>query len=178
LKKILKKKYKKIGILGGTFDPPHIGHLHISRIGLERLQLNSVMWIVTKRNPFKKKPLLSVNERIKLSKEITKKEKRIQVKYFDSIIKSRNTFKVLNFIRKKNKKNKLFFLIGADNLLHFHKWYNWRKIPKIAKIIVFARSGYASKALNSIASKKLNKKDWSYINSEKINISSSLIRKF
>ena len=178
MQKILKKKYKKIGVLGGTFDPPHIGHMHISKVALKKLQLNFIIWIVTKKNPFKKKPLLSVKKRIKLSKEITKKEKRIQVKYIDSIIKSKNTFKVLNFIRKKYKKNKLFFLIGADNLLHFHKWYNWRKIPKIAKIIVFARPGYTTKALNSIASKKLNKKDWSYINSEKINISSSLIRKF
>jgi len=73
---------------------------------------------------------------------------------------------------------KLFFLIGADNLIKFHKWNKWKKIPELAKIIVFARPNYSIKALNSIASKKLKKKDWMYINSKKMNISSSLIRKF
>ena len=85
---------------------------------------------------------------------------------------------MLNFLKKKNKKIKLFFLIGADNLIKFHKWNKWEKIPELAKIIVFARPNYSFKALNSIASKKLKKKDWMYINSKKINISSSLIRKF
>ena len=68
--------------------------------------------------------------------------------------------------------------MGADNLVKFHKWNNWRKIPKLAKIVVFARQNYTTKSLNSIASKKLNKKDWTYIDSKKVNISSSLIRKF
>ena len=81
-------------------------------------------------------------------------------------------------MKKKNEKIKLFFLIGADNLIKFHRWDKWKKIPQLAKIVVFARSNYAIKALNSIASKKLKKKDWMYINSKKMNISSSLIRKF
>ena len=68
--------------------------------------------------------------------------------------------------------------MGADNLVKFHKWNNWKKIPKLTKIVVFARQNYTTKSLNSIASKKLNKKDWTYINSKKMNISSSLIRKF
>ena len=135
------------------------------------------MWIVTKKNPLKQKPYLSIKTRIKLSKEITKKEKKIFVKYFDDKIKSNNTFNILNFIKKKNKKAKLFFLIGADNLVKFHKWNNWKKIPKLAKIVVFPRQNFSFKSLNSIAYKKLEKKDFLYVNSKKINISSSLIRK-
>jgi len=57
LPKVLKKNYKKIGILGGTFDPPHAGHLHISKIGIEKLNLNKLIWVITKKNPLKKKPL-------------------------------------------------------------------------------------------------------------------------
>ena len=68
--------------------------------------------------------------------------------------------------------------MGADNLINFHKWYKWEKIPNLAKIVVFARTKYSVKALKSIASKKLEKKDWVYIKDKKINISSSLIRKF
>ena len=109
---------------------------------------------------------------------MTKKEKKIFVKYYDDKVKSINTFNLLNYIKKKNQKAKLFFLIGADNLAKFHKWKNWKKIPKLAKIAVFPRQNYSIKSLNSIVSKKLSKKDLIYINSKKINISSSLIRKF
>jgi len=178
LKKLSKKKHSKVGILGGTFDPPHIGHLHISKIALKKLKLNRVIWLITKKNPLKQKPHLSAKMRIRLSKNILKNQKKIFVKYLDDKIKSRNTFDLLNYLIKKNNKIKLFFLIGSDNLIKFHKWNKWKKIPELAKIVVFARPNYSIKALNSIASKKLNKKDWIYINSKKMNISSSLIRKF
>jgi len=175
LKKNKKKNYSRIGILGGSFDPPHKGHLYISKIALKKLKLNKILWIVTKKKPFKKKSHLKKKERIKLSKEITKNYKKIFVQYFDDKIGSSNTFDLLNYIKKKNQKNKLFFLIGADNLKKFHKWKNWKKIPKLAKIAVFPRKNYS---FDSIASKKLCKKDLIYIRSKKINISSSLIRKF
>jgi nicotinate-nucleotide adenylyltransferase len=136
-----------------------------------------LIWIITKKNPLKQNPYLNPKIRIKLSKDITKKYKKIFVKYFDYKIKYRNTFDLLNYLKKKNKKTKLFFLIGADNLLKFHKWNNWKKIPKLAKIVVFPRQGFSSKSLRPIISKKLKKKDFLYINSKKINISSSLIRK-
>ncbi len=178
MQKQFKKNYNKIGILGGTFDPPHIGHLYISKIALQKLKLNAVIWIITKHNPLKQKPYLSTKTRMNLSKDMTKNQKKIFVEYLDDKIKSRNTFDLLNFLKKKNKKIKLFFLIGADNLIKFHKWNKWKQIPKLAKIIVFARPNYSIKALNSVASKKLKKKDWIYINAKKMNISSSLIRKF
>ena len=178
MQKLSKKNYIKIGIFGGTFDPPHKGHLYISKIALKKLKLNKLIWIVTKKNPLKRKPYLSTKVRISLSKEITKKEKKIFVRYFEDKIKSINTFNLLNYIKKKNQKTKLFFLIGADNLAKFHKWNNWKKIPKLAKIVIFPRQNYSIKSLSLIASKKLNRKDLIYINSKKINISSSLIRKF
>ena len=178
MQKLFKKKNKKIGILGGTFDPPHLGHLHISKIALKKLKLDSLIWIITKQNPLKQKPYLSTRTRMKLSKNITKNQKKIFVKCLDDKIKSKNTFDLLNYLKKKNKKIKLFFLIGSDNLIKFHKWNKWEKIPELAKIIVFARPNYSIRALNSIASKKLKKRDWMYINSKKMNISSSLIRKF
>ena len=68
--------------------------------------------------------------------------------------------------------------MGSDNLIKFHKWNNWKKIPKLAKIAIFPRHSYSIKSPRSIATKKLNKKDLIYIKSKKINISSSLIRKF
>ena len=178
MQKLFKRNYNRIGILGGTFDPPHKGHLYISKIALKKLKLNKLIWIVTKKNPLKGKPYLSTKIRINLSKKITKKEKKIFVRYFDDKIKSINTFNLLKYIKKKNQKTELFFLIGADNLAKFHKWYNWKKIPKIAKIAIFPRQHYSIKSLSSIASKELDRKDLIYMNSKKINITSSLIRKF
>ena len=177
MQKSFRKNEKKVGILGGTFDPPHIGHLHISKTAIKKLKLNKVLWLITKKNPLKQKPYLSINLRIQLSKEIIKSQKKISIKYFDNRVKSKNTFQILKYLKKNNKESKLFFLIGADNLINFHRWYNWKKIPKLAKIIVFARPKYSIKALRSVAAKKLKKNEWIYINSKKINISSSLIRK-
>ena len=178
MKKKSKKNYIKIGILGGTFDPPHKGHIYISKMGIKKLKLNKLIWVVTKKNPLKKKSFLNIKTRIRLSKKISAKEKKIFVKYYDDKIKSTSTFNLLNYIKKNKKQIKLFFLIGADNLAKFHKWNNWEKIPKLAKIAVFPRQNYSIKSLNPIASKKLDKKDFIYIKKKKINISSSLIRKF
>ena len=69
MQKLFKKNYNKIGILGGTFDPPHIGHLHISKIALKKLRLNAVIWVITKQNPLKQKPYLS----IKIKNEFVKR---------------------------------------------------------------------------------------------------------
>ena len=178
MQKLFKKNYNKIGILGGTFDPPHIGHLYISKTAIKKLRLDAVIWVITKQNPLKQKPYLSTKIRMNLSKDMVKSQKKIFVEYLDDKIKSINTFDLLNFFKKKNKKIKLFFLIGADNLIKFHKWNKWEKIPELAKIVVFARINCSIKALNSTASKKLKKKDWMFINCKKMNISSSLIRNF
>ena len=174
MKKNKKKDYIKIGILGGTFDPPHKGHLYISKIALKKFRLKIVLWVITKKNPLKNKPYLKLKERMRLSKEITRKNNKISIKYFDEKIRSNSTFNLLHYIKRKTKAN-LFFLMGSDNLKKFHKWKNWKQIPKLAKIVVFPRKNHSR---NSIATNNLNKKDLIYINSKKIDISSSLIRKF
>jgi len=170
-----KKKYNiKIGILGGTFDPPHKGHLYISKIAIKKIKLKKILWVVTKKNPLKRKPYLKIKERIKLSKEIAKKDKKISVKYFDEKVRSTNTIDLLHYIKKKTKAN-LFFLMGADNLKNFHKWKSWKKIPNLAKIVIFPRKNHS---MNSITTKNLDKGNFMYIKSRKIDISSSIIRKF
>ena len=177
MRKSLKKNIR-VGILGGTFDPPHKGHLYISKVALKKLRLNKLLWIITKKNPLKKKPYLKIEMRIKLSKKITSNEKKIFVKYFDNKIKSNNTFDLLNYLKKKQKKIKLYFLIGADNLVKFHRWNNWKKIPELAKIVIFPRGNHLIHKNKYIVTKRFKKNDLIYINSKKVNISSSLIRKF
>ena len=68
--------------------------------------------------------------------------------------------------------------MGSDTFVKFHKWHKWKEIPKLAKIVVFARANYTNKSLKSKAAKNLDRKEWTYVKSKKINISSSLIRKF
>jgi len=178
LKKKIKKKNKKIGILGGTFDPPHYGHLYISKIAIQKFKLNKMIWAITTKNPLKKRPHLKLKKRIQLSKKIIIAEKKISIAFFDKKIKSKNTFDLLRYIKKINMKTNLYFLIGADNLAKFHKWHNWKKIPKIAKLVVFPREHYLIGKNKYIALKSIKKNDIIYIKSKKVNISSSLIRKF
>ena len=101
MQKLFKNNHKKIGILGGTFDPPHLGHLHISEIALKKLKLDCLIWIIAKQNPLKQKPYLNTKTRMMLSKDITKGQKKIFVEYLDDKIKSNNTFDLLNYLKKK-----------------------------------------------------------------------------
>ena len=173
--KLIKKKYK-VGIRGGSFDPAHKGHLTISKEAIKRFNLRNVIWAITKKNPFKKKTHITLSNRIKYCKKIIGSNKFIKVKFYEDMINSNKTFDLINYILK-NKKNKVYFIMGADNLIRFHKWYNWKLISKKCKIIVFDRHGYKKKSLNSISYKRLNKDNLKFIEFEKVNISSSQLRK-
>ena len=166
----------KIGILGGSFDPAHKGHLTISKEAINRFKLRNVIWAITKKNPFKKKTHTSLDNRIKHCKKIIGSSKLIKVKFYEDTIKSNKTFNLINHI-SKNKKNKIYFIMGADNLIKFHKWYKWKLISQKCKIIVFDRHGYKKKSLNSTTYKRLNRENLKFIEFEKVNISSSQLRK-
>ena len=168
---------KTIGIFGGSFDPPHKGHVEISKISLKKIKLKKIYWIITKKNPFKKKPFFSLEKRISKSKKAVKKYKKIKVLYLDDKIKSSRTINVINYFIKRKKEKNLCLILGSDNLLNFHKWTSWKKIVKLTKLVVFSRKGYDKKSKESIVVKYLNKKNIIYINNKLINISSSNIKK-
>ena len=97
--------------------------------------------------------------------------------FLDEKIRSSRTINVINYFRKVKKQKDLYLILGADNLLKFHKWTNWKKIVKLTKLIVFSRKGYDKKGKESIVVKYLNKKNIIYINNKPIDISSSNIKK-
>jgi len=177
LQKLFKKNHKKIGILGGTFDPAHIGHIKISKEAKKKFKLDYIIWAITKKNPFKNKSNSNLRSRIKYAKKIIKKEKFIQIKFYENKIKSNRTINLINYFKKINKKLDIYFIIGADNLINFHKWYKWKAISQKCNILVFDRQGYRAKSLKSITFKQLNQKSLKFIKFKKVNISSSQLRK-
>jgi len=170
----IQKKY--IGILGGSFDPAHKGHLGISKIAIKKLKLKKIYWVITKKNPFKSETFYSLEERIKYAKKISRTQRKIQTVYVDNIIKSSRIIDVVNyFIKKKNIKN-IYFIIGSDNLIKFHKWKSWKKIANLAKLIVFSRKGYDKKGKKSKVARYLKNKIV-FINNKPIAISSTKLRR-
>ena len=171
----MSRKKNKIGVLGGSFDPAHRGHLAISKEAAKRIKLKKIIWAITKKNPLKKKSNVNLLTRIRHCKKIIGKNNFIKVKFYEDIIKSNKTFNLINYIKKKN--NEIYFLMGADNLVNFHKWRNWRKISKKCNIVVFDRHGFKKKSLNSTTFRRLSKKNLRFIQFNKVNISSSQLRK-
>ena len=170
---IIRKKY--IGLLGGSFDPAHKGHLGISKIAIKKLKLKKIYWVITKKNPFKNETFYSLEERIKYAKKISRTQKKIQTVYLDNIIKSSRVIDVVNyFVKKKNIKN-IYFIIGSDNLIRFHKWKSWKKIVKLVKLIVFSRRGYDRKGMRSIVVKNFKNKII-FIKNKHITISSTQLK--
>ena len=170
-------KKLKIGILGGTFDPAHFGHLKISKESKKKFKLDKIIWAVTKKSPAKKKSVLNLKSRINNAKKITKREKYIYIKFYEKKIRSNKTINLVNYIKKIYKNSNIYFIMGADNLINFHKWHKWKLIAKKCSIIVFDREGYRSKSLKSIAFKRFGQKNLIFIKFKKVNISSSKLRK-
>ena len=168
---------KKIGILGGTFDPAHKGHIKISKEAKKRYGIEKIIWAITKKNPYKNESSLSLKERIKYAKEINLKNNFIKVNFYENIIKSNRTIDLIKYIKRKNKNTKIYFIMGADNLIKFHKWKNSNLISSICNILVFDRDGYKAKSMKSLSFKKYNKKNLEFIKFKKVNISSSKLKK-
>ena len=167
---------KSIAILGGSFDPAHKGHLAISKIALKKIKLDHIYWLITKKNPFKKKVYFSLKNRIKMAKKASKNLKKIQVLYLEKKAKSSRSINLINYFIKKKKLNNIYFIIGSDILLELHKWKSWKKLIKLTKLVVFSRKGYDMKSKNSTVAKYLKNKNITYIKNKHIVISSSLLR--
>ena len=166
---------KKIGLLGGSFDPPHKGHIYISKKSLKLLKLNKIIWAITEQNPLKRKPLLSLSQRKKLCLKLIKNNKKIQLKYLEDKIKSKTSIALIKYLKKFNNYN-IFFIVGSDKILELHRWKNYKQILKIANLVVFSRKGFDTKAKKSAIMKKLNNKNITFFKKLRINVSSTRLR--
>jgi nicotinate-nucleotide adenylyltransferase len=166
----------KIGILGGTFDPAHRGHLEISILAKKKFELKSIIWAITKKNPFKNESKSNLKKRTQFAKKLIDKNDYIKVKFYEDKIASNRTIDLIEYLNK-DKKFEIYFIMGADNLINFHKWYKWKSIIKKCNILIFDRQGYRAKSLKSVTFNGSNKNNLTFINFEKVNISSSQLRK-
>ena len=172
----MNNKKIKVGILGGSFDPAHKGHLAISKEAKKRFNLERIIWAITKKNPFKSESETLLSKRIKDCKKIIGANSFIKVRFYENIIKSNKTIDLINYI-KKNKNIEIYFLMGADNLINFHKWFQSKLISQKCNIVVFDRHGYKKNSLKSKTFKRLNNKTLTFVEFKKVNISSSQLRK-
>ena len=182
---------KKIGLLGGSFDPPHKGHLFISMESKKILKLDEIWWLITPQNPLKISKPATYFERVNNCKKITMNFP-INVKEIEKNINSDYSYKTISYILNHYKNIKFFWLMGADNLINFHKWEKWQKILNDMSIVIFKRHGYNNKALKSITAQKYKNSrinyskfklddfnivpSWLFVANKEIKISSTEIR--
>ncbi len=131
----------RIGLFGGTFDPPHLAHLGASLLALKRLKLDRVWWLVTPGNPLKNTSGLGpLAERIEAARALTH-HPRIDVTGLEAVIKTRYTYDTLLWLKSRCPRVRFVWIMGADNLRSFHRWQRWRAIAKLVPIVVVDRLG-------------------------------------
>ena len=127
-----------IGLLGGSFDPPHEGHVHITKLALKIFNLSKIWWLVCPENPIKNVTPSDVNSRFLASKKIMK-HPSVVITDLERKFKTKYTFQTLIKLKKLYPSTKFVWLMGADNLINFHHWKNWDWIMKNIPVGVLAR---------------------------------------
>ncbi|MGR3712584.1 MAG: nicotinate-nucleotide adenylyltransferase [Shimia sp.] len=181
-----------VGILGGSFDPPHAGHVHITREALKRFGLDEVWWLVSPGNPLKDTGPASLERRMAAARGIMDHPK-VKISDFEAHVGTRYTARTIMVLQAARPETRFVWLMGADNLAQFHKWKDWREIMARVPIGILARpgeriAGRTSKAaqvmrdarLHPRASHLLGASDapaWCFVNLPMSTASSTAIRK-
>ncbi len=145
----------RIGLFGGTFDPPHQAHLGASLLALKRLKLDRVWWLVTPGNPLKNTSgLAPLSQRLAAARALTR-HPRIDVTGLEAVINTRYTYDTISWVLARCPRVRFVWIMGADNLRSFHRWQNWRGISKLVPFVVIDRLGPSLYAAASPAGQAL-----------------------
>ena len=180
-----------VGLLGGSFDPAHAGHAHITREALKRFGLDRVWWLVSPGNPLKSRGPAPMVQRLSHAREVMQ-HPRVTVTGLEEALGTRYTAQTLDRLRAIYPRVRFVWLMGADNLAQFHLWQDWRKIMETVPVGVLARPGqrisarmspaaalYAPYRIAAGQSQRLahaNAPAWCFVNVPMLDISSSAIR--
>ena len=180
-----------IGLLGGSFDPAHEGHAHITREALKRFGLDQVWWLVSPGNPLKREGPAPLERRMAAARKVMQHPK-VVISDIEARLGTRYTAQTLTALQKRYPGVYFVWLMGADNLTSFHHWDQWRKIMETIPIGVLARPGdriaaRMSKAATQYRDKQLKGRNslllarskaprWCFLNVPMIDLSSSAIR--
>lgn len=145
----------RVGLLGGSFNPAHEGHVEISEAALDFLGLDYVWWLVSPGNPLKDiKELFPFEERVEAARSLPKDD-RIIISELERNFETNYTIDTLEMILKTMPRYHYVWLMGADNLINFDKWKDWRKIAETVPFAIFSRPSYSISSLDSLAAKAL-----------------------
>lgn len=180
-----------IGLLGGSFDPPHAGHVHITREALKRFDLDRVWWLVSPGNPLKTAGPAPIGRRVSRSRALMR-HPRVEVTDIEAQIGTRFTAETLSALLRLYPRTRFVWLMGADNLAEFHRWQRWDWIMRNVPIGVMARPGDRLPARTSVAAARFANRRipgrnshllaragspaWCFVNVPMLDISSSEIR--
>ncbi len=145
----------RIGLLGGSFNPPHVAHRAISLFAIKRLKLDRVWWLVTPGNPLKDPGALhDLDQRAEAARQMAN-DPRIDVSCLESVIGTRYTVDTITYLRRRVSGLRFVWIMGADNLAQFHRWQNWRRIASEVPIAVVDRPPQSFRALAAPAAQAL-----------------------
>ena len=138
---------RKIGLLGGSFNPAHDGHLHISLLALQQLGLDQIWWLVSPQNPLKPSAgMAGLGERMEHARQLAR-DPRIRVTDLERSLNTRYTVDTLRLLRQSHRDKAFVWLMGADNLIQLPQWRRWREIVESTPLAVFDRPGATYGAL-------------------------------
>lgn len=129
-----------VGLLGGSFDPAHLGHVQISRAALQRFNLDCLWWLVSPGNPLKSRAPASMARRVAAA-QVMMDHPKVRISDIEARLGTRYTAETLRGLRRIYPGVRFTWLMGADNLAHFHRWKDWQQIIETVPVGVLARPG-------------------------------------
>ena len=185
---------QRVGVMGGSFNPPHEGHLIVARTALRRLKLDQLWWVVTPGNPLKAHDgLAPLNQRLAACRRLAGSDPRMKVTAFEAHLDTAYTAQTLQFLQRRNPDVRFVWVMGADNLANFHKWQNWRGIARLMPIAVVDRPSWRLRSLAGPAAQAMRRAQlperdaaslpdrptpcWTYLTSKLSTLSSTELRR-
>lgn len=144
---------RTVGLLGGSFNPAHEGHRHISLTAMRRLGLDQVWWLVSPQNPLKSAADMAALDLRVATAQAKARHPRILVTALEVMLGTRYTAETLTALRRRYPRTRFVWLMGADNLIQVTRWRDWRRIFGRVPVAVFPRRPYSTRALGGKAAR-------------------------